>query len=282
MKRIVTTLVLAFILNAGFSQYQRVKVYADELKMAELNEAGVAMDHGTIKKGVFFIGEFSMAELAIISQKGILYDVLIEDLEAFYASGSAAEKSLMDYPCETNGGFVAEVPDNFELGSMAGFYTYDEYLANLDSMAAMYPELISLRQQVDTFETHENRPIYWVKISDNPNENELDEKEVLYTSLHHAREPASLSQNIFYMWYLLENYSSDENIQGLVDNTEMYFIPMINPDVSWLTKQAAVDKQVASASMSIMESPRANRPARIGTAPNRTRPGQRGGFSYAG
>lgn len=230
MKRILTTLVMALFLNAGFSQYQRVKIYADEVKLAELGAAGIAMDHGAYKSGVFFIGEFSQSEMAIIDEKGVSYDVLIEDLESYYAAGLASEKSLMDYPCDLNGGFVAEVPDNFELGSMAGFYTYAEYLANLDSMAAMYPDLISIRQPIDTFQTHEDRSIYWVKISDNPDVDEEGEYEVMYTSLHHAREPASLSQNIFYMWYLLENYDSDENIQGLIDNSELYFVPMINPD----------------------------------------------------
>lgn len=32
------------------------------------------------------------------------------------------------------------------------------------------------------------------------------------------------------MWYLLENYSSDVNIEGLINNTELYFVAMINPD----------------------------------------------------
>jgi len=32
------------------------------------------------------------------------------------------------------------------------------------------------------------------------------------------------------MYYLLENYSSDPEIHGLVNNTAMYFVPMVNPD----------------------------------------------------
>jgi hypothetical protein len=97
-------------------------------------------------------------------------------------------------------------------------------------MAAMYPNLISVKQEIGTFLTHEDRPLYWVRISDNPSIDEDGEPEVLYSSLHHAREPASLSQNIYYMWYLLENYESDLNIQGLINSTEMYFVPMVNPD----------------------------------------------------
>ena len=32
------------------------------------------------------------------------------------------------------------------------------------------------------------------------------------------------------MWYLLENYDSDPEIRSIVDNTELYFVPVINPD----------------------------------------------------
>ena len=49
--------------------------------------------------------------------------------------------------------------------------------------------------------THENNSIYHVKISDDPNTDDLTEPNVLYTAIHHAREPMSMSQTIFYMWF---------------------------------------------------------------------------------
>ena len=54
------------------------------------------------------------------------------------------------------------------------------------------------------------------------------EPEVLYTAVHHAREPESMSQLIYYMWYLLENYSADSTVRNLVNTTEMYFVPCVN------------------------------------------------------
>ena len=71
--------------------------------------------------------------------------------------------------------------------------------------------------------------IFWMKISDNPNEDE-DEKEMIYTAIHHAREPGSMSQLIYYMYYLLENYTIDNQVKAIIDNTELYFVPCINPD----------------------------------------------------
>ena len=112
---------------------------------------------------------------------------------------------------------------------MAGFYTYQEFLDEIDAMVAQYPNLISPRAQISTFQSIEGRPLYWLRLSDNPNTDEA-EPEVLYTAIHHAREPNSLSEVIFYMWYLLENYATSDEIQYLVNNTEMYFVPMVNPD----------------------------------------------------
>ncbi len=71
--------------------------------------------------------------------------------------------------------------------------------------------------------------MWYVKISDNASVNEA-EPQVLYDALHHAREPNSMSQLIFYMWYLLENYATDPQVRYVVDNEELYFIPCINPD----------------------------------------------------
>lgn len=122
------------------------------------------------------------------------------------------------------------IPSNFKLGSMGGMLTYTELLAELDEMAMKYPNLISTRANASSsLTTIEGRNIEYVRISDNPNVSE-SEPQVLYTSLHHAREPVSMMSMIFYMWYLLENYTTDPDISRLVDNTEMLFIPCVNPD----------------------------------------------------
>ena len=104
----------------------------------------------------------------------------------------------------------------------------------------LYPNLITEKQNIHDFLTEgepnntTNPPIggnaiKWVKISDNPTLSE-NEPQVLYLSLSHAREAISLTQNIYYMWYLLENYSTSEEVKNILDNTELYFIPVVNPD----------------------------------------------------
>jgi len=121
--------------------------------------------------------------------------------------------------------------------------TYQEALDELDDMRALFPNLITARAPINDFETEGVEPagynitpgiggnnIFWVRISDNPDIDSEGEPQMLYTAIHHAREPASLQQLIFYMWYLLENYDSDPEIQAIVDNTELVFVPVVNPD----------------------------------------------------
>jgi len=112
---------------------------------------------------------------------------------------------------------------------MGGYHTYEELLNVLDDMRAKFPNLISERQAIGDFRTQEGRPIYWLKVGANPNENE-DKPAILYDALHHAREPNSLSQLLFYIWYLLENYESDAEIKYIMEHVELYFIPCVNPD----------------------------------------------------
>ncbi|MEM1123593.1 MAG: M14 family zinc carboxypeptidase, partial [Bacteroidota bacterium] len=85
------------------------------------------------------------------------------------------------------------------------------------------------KQPIGDYLTQQGRPIFWLKIGNNPDIDE-DKPAILYNSLHHAREPNSLAQLLFFMWHLLENYESDAEIKYLVDNVAMYFIPCVNPD----------------------------------------------------
>ncbi len=79
-----------------------------------------------------------------------------------------------------------------------GFYTFDEVVAELDAMHQLYPNLITEKDSVGS--SIENRPIWAVKISDNPNIDE-EEPEIFYNSLTHAREPASVMA-VMYVYVL--------------------------------------------------------------------------------
>lgn len=78
--------------------------------------------------------------------------------------------------------------------------------------------------------TGEGRTFWGLKISDNPSVNESDEPEVLYISMTHAREWISLETLMYYINYLLRNYGFNSTVNDVVNKTEMWFIPIVNPD----------------------------------------------------
>ena len=140
----------------------------------------------------------------------------------------------------TDSNLSYQTPQNYKTGSMDGYLTYQELLNELDLMKEKYPHLISTRAPIGNFLTEGTpdnsvtpsiggNPLEWVRISDNPEQDE-DEPEILYDSLIHGGEWGSLMQLVYYMWYLLENYENDATIKEIIDNAELYFVPVVNPD----------------------------------------------------
>ena len=237
--KLISTLIAIIglsLFSAAQQKYSKVKILTDSEGLGQLASLGVAVDHGISKKNTFFISDFSEYEIGIMAANGFNYEILIDDVKAYYAAHSkdplVSTKNVNCNQSTGGNGYNPPVPVNhYENNNYAGFYKYQDMLDALDDMAAMYPNLITVKAPISTFLTHENRPIYHVKISDNPNTEESStEPNVLYTAIHHAREPLSMSQTIFYMWYLLENYATDDEVKFLVDNTQMFFVPCINPD----------------------------------------------------
>jgi PKD repeat protein len=241
MRILIFSIFLLSVFNYSFSQnYSRIKVFGTQEELSKLGNLGVTMDHGIRKEGLFFISDFSKEEISIMQTYGYEYEILIADVEKYYFdilnnSSKESENQLKNTNCTGTGGggsstFSPVTPTNFNLGTMGGYLKYNEMLAELDAMVAQFPNLITAKAPISTFVTAGNRPIYHVRISDNPNTNEAGEPKVLYTAIHHAREPMSLMETIFYMWYLLENYGTNDEVTYLVNNTQMYFVPCINPD----------------------------------------------------
>tara|TARA_B110000908_G_scaffold164343_1_gene212268 strand:- start:487 stop:2856 length:2370 start_codon:yes stop_codon:yes gene_type:complete len=236
------------VIQTIFSQnvqekHQRAKInYNQPDDLRTLESIGIPVDHGVHKKGVFIISDFSVSEIEKARNAGYKVDLLIEDSKEYFLQRNTIKSVTKKNPsCENQSSSDYQTPNNFTLGSMGGYLTYQEMLDQLDLMKSLYPQLISTKENISDFLT-EGEPdnsttpsiggngIKWVKISDNPTISSEEEPQILYTAIHHAREPNSLSQLIFYMWYLLENYELDNEIKSIVDNTELFFIPVVNPD----------------------------------------------------
>lgn len=214
-------------LQAQSPHYSKVRVDLDGQSVSAIAALGIAVDNAQIKVGLFAELELNEHEIALVEAAGFSYEVLVADMAAFYQqrfAQSMGEKTPFSPADEF------PVPENWELGSMGGFYTYQQVLDKLDFMAAQWPDLITVRAPInEDLPSHNGNPIWWVKISDNPNEQE-EEPQVLYTALHHSREGIGVQQMIYFMLHLLENYDTSDEIQTLVNSRELYFVPFVNPD----------------------------------------------------
>lgn len=193
--------------------YQQVRVYyTDDAELEELQKAGIPLDHVRIKKGVFVDVVATREQVARLRELGIRFDILQEDLTRFYRRRFQPARKF---------------DKGFELGSMGGNYTYDEMAAELDSLHALYPSLVSEKMSIGL--SLEGRDIWAVRVSDE-NVDGDSEPRVLYTGLTHAREPVGMMNLIYFMYYLCENYGTDDEATDVVDNRELWFVPIANPD----------------------------------------------------
>ncbi len=246
MKKIIVILCLLSC-SLGYTQksikYSQAKItYNTRENLKKLIELRLPMDHGLNIREGFIISNFSTAEIDIARRMGLQVEILIDDTQADFIRRNKiakTQKRVQNIECPSEKNYYP-TPANFALGSMGGFLTYQEMLDNLDAMRAKYPTLISARANIGDFVTNGfpdntvspsigGNALQWVRISDNPDVDE-NEPEILYDAVHHSGEPLTLSQLIYYMWYLLENYDSDPEIKQIVNHTALYFIPVVNPD----------------------------------------------------
>lgn len=106
------------------------------------------------------------------------------------------------------------------------YHTYAETLTELQSYAATYPSICTL---TDIGNTWENRDLWCLKISDNPGTSE-NEPKLYVCGNHHARELMTVEIPLHFIKTLLEGYATNTDYQFYINNYEMYFIPMVNPD----------------------------------------------------
>ena len=144
----------------------------------------------------------SPGDLQRLRQAGIEWEVIHPNLQEFYVLRATAE--------------------NF-----GGFLTFSQIEAKLDELHSTYPAITTEKFSIGN--SIEYRDLWAMKISDSPGVDE-DEAEVLYISLIHAREPIGPAAVLHFMEYLLAGYGVDPEITDIVDNRELFFVPMQNPD----------------------------------------------------
>ena len=214
--------------NSGNPEkYSKVKIHLSSLSdIQRLEQNDITVEHfqGDIRTGIDLV--LNSYELQRLEGTGIPYDVTIADMDQYYADRLPPTIQELN-----NSRQIMQSDDisSFTYGSMGGFHTYAEMVQKLDSMRLQHPTLISQKINIGT--SWEGRTIWAVKISDNPDISEAStEAPVYYDAIHHAREPISMEAILYYMYYLLENYGTNPEVTYLVNNREIFFVPIVNPD----------------------------------------------------
>ena len=157
---------------------------------------------------------------------------------SFSESSSTILSPIQYNECEE----VDWIPQNFKLGTVGGAQPYADVLSELDLMRTMYPNLISIRQDVSSSGaqtygfnsggiTIAPQTMWYVTITNQSNSSSvLPKPQSVITGAAHAREISSVTNIIYYMWYILENYESDQVLKDLIDHQELFFVPVINVD----------------------------------------------------
>ncbi len=167
------------------------------------------------------VKNFSRSDIPRISKKydvvnytkeGTLKAIIYDDGALFKQLGYNF-KVVVDYDTVTN-----TIPK--------GYHTFEQFVAEFESLATTYHNICVL----DTIgHSVQGRPILAMKISDNPQIKEF-EPEVRLVGVHHGNEQISGEVLMAYAPYLLENYGTDPFVTQMVNNREIWIIPVFNPD----------------------------------------------------
>jgi hypothetical protein len=215
--------------------YHLARIWLDGKPLSQLANLGLAIDHCHQRPGLWVQTDLSETELQLARQAGFRVQVQVPNIAQHYAQRAQAELSQPQlhspaaWACFGTRGF--QTPEHFKMGSMGGFYTLAQLYADLDSMALLYPNLITPRLVIDsTLPTHNGNYVYYLRVAQNVAVLDTARPQVLYTALHHSREPNSMQALVYTLWWLLENYGTDAEATYLLDHFTLFFVPCVNPD----------------------------------------------------
>lgn len=120
----------------------------------------------------------------------------------------------------------SRIPSSSATSVPPAYPTLIEFEYRFDELARKFPQLVT-KHLIGATTTQ--RPLFAFRVSDNPGMNE-DEPALLFTALHHAREPVGVFICHALMNELLHNYGGSAGHTRLIDSLDIWFVPLVNPD----------------------------------------------------
>ena len=154
--------------------------------------------------------------LPVLRRAGVPFEVFIPDLQAVIQ----AERDRLAQPDKAADWF-------------ADFKNLAAINARLDALVALRPDLCSI---VTAGTSIQGRTIRGIRISKHPNGTSMPA--FVFTATQHAREWAVPMTAMWFADQLVETYSTDSRVKTIVDASEIFIFPVLNPDgyeYSWTT-----------------------------------------------
>lgn len=191
----------------GLEGYQIVRVtIADEQQLGTLltlhaASRGFEIYSDRVGPGPVDV-RISPTQKRVLDASGLTYEVLVDDVQTLY-------DKLFG---ESRGG------DFFDL-----YRTYDEHVAFLNDLVTAHPDLA---QMVNLGDSVQGRPLWAIRITGAG----AEKPAVFYHGAQHGNEIMGACVIAYTAQQLLVNYDSDPTVAALVDNLELFLLPIMNPD----------------------------------------------------
>jgi carboxypeptidase T len=211
MRRLILVLLVVALVLPATAKTQLVRCYLTR----ELQQS--------VPWGLFDVAGWTVGQSA---------DVLVDeaDRQALYLYGVTRQEVLID---DVEASWRAFWEEQANIPDPDKYHSYDQMLQMMNDLCDAYPDLCELHNLSTEFAgvpTHEGRYVWGLKISDGVATDEPDEADVMLNGLHHAREITTHEVVYLFAEYLLENYGTDDTVTEIVDNREVWIVPMVNPD----------------------------------------------------
>lgn len=108
------------------------------------------------------------------------------------------------------------------------FHTYQEVVDEIKTLNQKFPDITEL---FVAGKSTEGKELVGIRITGKENrDNRLYIPGILFTGAHHAREHLSTEVPMLLINHLLSNYQNNAEIHELINNRDIYIIPIVNPD----------------------------------------------------
>lgn len=174
-----------------------------------------------IQEEVYVIGQKPEVVRALITSGSVEVDhVTSEGFELYGSKGLSAYLDKMNIP-HIDMKAMAKA-------ALADYPTHAQITAKMQAAAAKYPSIMKL---FSIGKSVMGKELLVMKISDNVNVDEV-EPEFKYISSMHGDEITGREMTVSLIEEMGAKYGSDAEITSLINNTEIYIMPSMNPDGS--------------------------------------------------